>query len=110
MAKHDDRFDVPEKVQRAAREGLALHEEHKRGGTDAGLAMARKLAGGGPLTAEEVRHVAHYFPRHAGDNLAEDGKKDHELSNGYIAWQLWGGDAGREWSEDARDRLEREED
>ena len=36
-----------------------------------------------------------YFARHQGDNLSGTDPP----SAGYIAWLLWGGDAGRDWAE-----------
>jgi hypothetical protein len=96
-------YEVPAAVSRAAKKGLELHEQHGRGGTDVGVAMARKLSSGKNMSEEDVLHVSKYFPRHAGDNLDERGD---DPSNGYIAWMLWGGDAGREWSEGVKDKLE----
>lgn len=93
-----DKIGVPKKVQQNAREGLDLHGQYDRGGTDPGLGTARKLAKGEHLSLDEVKHIANYFPRHKGDNLDEDGSGDEKPSNGYIAWQLWGGDEGREWA------------
>ena len=61
--------------------------------------MARQLAKGGTISTEDALHVSKYFPRHAGDNLEQDGSDGQQPSNGYIAWLLWGGDTGREWSE-----------
>lgn len=85
-------YPVPEAVRQAARNGLALREKHGRGGTSVGAGTARLLADGGAVTADKVRHIARYFPRHAGDNLAD------KTSNGWIAWQLWGGHAARSWA------------
>lgn len=98
---------VPKGVQENAQRGLELRKEHGRGGTEVGMASARKLSKGGEVTAEFVRKVASYFPRHEGDNLDENGRGGKPISNGYIAWQLWGGDEGRRWSEAKRDELDR---
>lgn len=94
-------FAPPEAVQDAARRGLELRKEHGRGGTSVGLATARLLASGRRVSAAKVRHIARYFPRHAGDNL------DDKTSNGWIAWLLWGGHAGRAWSESIVRRLDK---
>ena len=94
-------INVPERVKKAAKVGLELHDEHGRGGTEVGLSMARKLASGRDLSEDDVRHVSQYFPRHSGDKLKDDGNDGHSVSNGHIAWMLWGGDAGRTWSEAA---------
>lgn len=98
--------EVPAKVSSAAKKGLELHREHGHGGTEVGLEMAEKLSSGHKISSEDVLHVSKYFPRHAGDNLEQDGSDGKTPSNGYIAWMLWGGDAGREWSEKLRAELE----
>jgi hypothetical protein len=104
MAKES--IAVPAKVRDAAKKGLELHEQFGRGGTDVGVAMAHKLSSGKALSLEDLRHVSQYFPRHAGDNLKEDGSDGKAPSKGYIAWLLWGGDAGREWSESHAEKAE----
>jgi hypothetical protein len=102
----DQRFKVPKAVQDNAKKALELHEAHGRGGTDVGVQMAQKLSSGADMSAEDVLHVAKYFPRHSGDNLDEDGKNGKAPSNGFIAWMLWGGDAGRDWSESTKTKIE----
>jgi hypothetical protein len=86
-------YPVPAAVKAAARDGLALHNRYGRGGTDVGLRTATVLSQKHAIVLEEVKKVSEYFPRHAVDNLHD------KTSNGWIAWQLWGGDAGRKWSE-----------
>ena len=94
--KYDDlNFKIPDGVKKNAQKGLDLRKEYNRGGTSVGLGTAKYLVKNVVATSEKIRHVANYFPRHAGDNLDE---KDPP-SNGYIAWLLWGGDSGRRWSE-----------
>lgn len=110
MANRAVDLGIPKNVQANAKRGLDLRAEHGFGGTKVGEATARLLAAGGTVTARKVRHISRYFPRHAGDNLDQDGKNGQPPSRGYIAWLLWGGDAGRTWSErivkalDAQDR------
>lgn len=87
------RYPIPIAVQQAATRALALRRQYGRGGTDVGMGTARRLARGGAVPFEFVKKVSEYFPRHAGDRL------DDPTSNGSIAWGLWGGDAGRRWSE-----------
>lgn len=92
-SRYDDlNFTIPSGVKKAAQSGLDLRKEHGRGGTSVGMATARYLVNNKVATPEKVRHIAKYFPRHAGDNL------DDKTSNGWIAWQLWGGNSGRSWS------------
>lgn len=86
-------FKIPAGAKANAKEGLELRKKFGRGGTSVGLATARYLVKNDVATPEKVRHIAKYFPRHAAiANL------DDKESNSYIAWQLWGGDAGRRWS------------
>lgn len=87
-----EKFSIPQSVQNNAKRGLELHKKFGRGGTGVGMNTARILSRGGSIGIEKVRHINRYFPRHAGDNL------DDKTSNGWIAWLLWGGDAGRRWS------------
>lgn len=91
-------FTIPEGVQKAAIRGLELRKKFKRGGTHVGLGTAKRLAKGGSISPQKVRHISKYFARHAGDNLHKKGRDGDPPSNGYIAWLLWGGDAGWRWS------------
>jgi hypothetical protein len=87
-----DSFPIPARVKRNAERGLELRKKFGRGGTDVGMNTARTLARGGSIGIEKVRHINRYFPRHAGDNLSD------KASNGWIAWQLWGGSAAWSWT------------
>jgi hypothetical protein len=46
------------------------------------------------VTLRDIVYIHSYFQRHAVDKLWQ---RDPP-SNGWIAWLLWGGDAGREWA------------
>lgn len=94
-------FDVPRAVADAARDGLALRARYGRGGTDVGAARAKQLSSGSPrVTLRDIVYIRSYFRRHAVDNLHQR----NPPSNGWIAWQLWGGYAGREWAEKLYER------
>ena len=88
----------PDNVQAAARRGLDLRAEQppsNRGGTVIGLARARQIANGQPVSLSTLRRMVSYFARHAVDKNGDGWGKD---SKGYQAWLLWGGDAGRAWA------------
>ena len=87
-------YDIPKEVADAARDGLALRAEYKRGSTNVGVRMAKLLESGKRLPFEKVKKISEYFPRHAKDNLTEK----NPPSNGWISWQIWGGDAAKTWS------------
>ena len=100
----DDPWTPPQAVQRAAEKGLKLREEFGRGGTMVGVARARDLSNGKRIPPETINRMLSYFARHEVDKQAEDFGNDDNPSPGYIAWLLWGGDAGQAWV----NRIERE--
>ena len=87
-------------MARAAQRALEWRREHGRGGTEVGVARARDLANRRRLSEQTVRRMKAYFDRHEVDSKA-DGWNAGERgfpSAGRIAWDLWGGNAGRGWS------------
>jgi hypothetical protein len=95
-------FSPPSSVRAAARRGLELRKKHGKGGLTtqeagkqgigSGVARAGDLAGGGKISFATIKRMAAFFSRH------EKNKSGGEDDAGYIAWQLWGGDAGRSWA------------
>lgn len=97
----------PEHVKAAARRALAWVQEFKRGGTERGRGMARKIARG-RLSRNDVLAISRYWPRHAIDAKGKNWDNLKRPSNGRIAWGLWGdsGDGrGRKWSEREAERI-----
>ncbi len=88
-------FTPPQAVRAAARRGLELREKYGRGGTAVGVARARDLSNGRGIPMDTISRMVSYFARHEVD---KHGKGWGEDSAGYIAWLLWGGDAGRSWA------------
>lgn len=94
-------FTIPKGAKEEAKRGLDWRKEFGRGGTDVGLNSARYILNNIEAGSEKVRHIAKYFPRHEVDKKAEGwrpGEKGYP-SNGRIAWALWGGEAGKTWSQ-----------
>jgi uracil-DNA glycosylase len=107
-------FSIPKGVQEQAKIGLDMVKEFGRGGTSVGRATARTLSSGGKISPSKARHIARYFPRHEVDLKTQDAKdylsgKSDKPTNGIIAWKLWGGDAGKRWSEKLVRQMDREE-
>jgi len=75
-----------------AARGLELREKHGKGGTSVGVARARDIKNRANLSPETVKRMHSFFSRHQGNQAG--GEDDA----GYIAWMLWGGDAGKAWS------------
>ena len=97
-----------------AARGLALREEHGRGGTEVGVARARDISNRANLSPETVGRMANFFSRHRVDLDAPAAKPGHDEypSAGVVAWLLWGGDpanpdeAGTAWADRKLEELE----
>ena len=91
----------------AAKAGLEMRRKHGRGGTEVGIARARDIVNGRNLSESTVKRMYSFFSRHEVDKKAEGfnpGEKSYP-SNGRIAWNLWGSDAGFAWSRAIVERL-----
>lgn len=99
---------APAAVAAAARKGLELRERFGRGGTDVGVHRAAQLAGGKPVSDDDIKAISSYFKRHAVDKQAKahDWGDESDPSAGYIAWLLWGGDAGETWADAEKAKLD----
>lgn len=99
----DDTYEPPQGVQNAAQRALEWIAEGLAGDgfTDVGRARASQLANGEPVSRETIGRMANYFGRHASDRNAEgfNAGEDGFPSPGRVAWDAWGGDAGRSWSQ-----------
>lgn len=95
-------FDLmaPADVAAVARRALALREEHGRGGTVVGATRANQLANRDVVSIDTIKRMVAYFDRHERDLRAPAARRGHPdyPSAGRIAWDLWGGDAGRAWA------------
>lgn len=103
-------FQPPQKVAEHAEKGLQLRDAFDRGGTDVGVARARDLKNRENLTPDTIDRMVSYFARHEVDKDADNFGNDDNPSAGYIAWLLWGGDAGRKWAKGIKDEMEKADD
>ena len=99
-------FRPPQEVADNGEKGLRLRREFNRGGTDVGVARGRDLKNRQDLSPETIQRMTSYFSRHAVDKEADDFGNDDNPSAGYVAWLLWGGDAGRDWAEETKKLME----
>jgi hypothetical protein len=102
MTLEKPHYIPPTPVASAAEKGLELRQKFHRGGTAIGIARARDLKNRRPVTDEVMKRMARYFARHRVDKRAENFGNDEDPSPGYIAWLMWGGDAGKTWAEGQR--------
>lgn len=103
-----DGYKPTQEMARVADRALEWRKEYGRGGTAVGVARARDIANRANLSSETVARMRSFFARH-GVNRSEH--HDAEEPDGgptawRIAWDLWGGDPARTWSE----RIGRQED
>jgi hypothetical protein len=100
-------FTPPKGVRDNAARALAVRAEKpesERGMTGVGIARARDLSNGRPVSEDTVRRMLAYFDRHQGD---KDGETWSEQGKGWQAWMGWGGDEGWRWARRIVDRLDR---
>lgn len=100
-----DDYVPPQSVQENARQGLLLREKWKRGGTHIGVARALELSSGSPIEPQMIFRMVSYFARHEVDKRSQNFGNLSCPSAGYIAWLLWGGDEGRIWAIDLKNRI-----
>lgn len=86
-------------MMEAAQQGLDYRSEYGRGGTPVGIARARDIVNGRNLSPDTVRRMKAFFDRHEKNRNSDAKEPDGGPTNGWIAWLLWGGDAGRTWAE-----------
>jgi hypothetical protein len=88
--------------------GLKWREEYGRGGTEVGVARARDISNKRNLSLDTIQRMNSYFSRHEVDKQAKGWNQGEEgfPSAGRVAWQLWGGDAGRDWAKRILERVE----
>jgi len=87
----------------AAQQGLDWRTEGLGGEglVEATITDARKMANRESLSESKVRRMPAWFARHAVDLEAPQNDPDNKdyPGAGRVAWQLWGGDAGRSWAD-----------
>lgn len=94
-------YNPPAGVQSAAKRALKWISEGKAGGgfTSVGRRRASQLASGKAVSRDTVARMKSYFARHTVDKQATGfnaGEKDFPTP-GRVAWDAWGGDAGKTW-------------
>ena len=101
LKEAEKQYKVPQGVQSAAKRALKWISDGKAGSgfTSVGRRRAAQLASGGSVSRDTVARMKSYFARHAVDKKATGfnaGEKGYP-SAGRVAWDAWGGDAGRAW-------------
>lgn len=93
-------YEVPEDVRAAAKRALGWISDGRAGDgfTSVGRNRARQLADGGPVGRDTLVKMRAYFARHGAQRGNHAALKDGEPTPWRVAWDAWGGDAGRTWA------------
>ena len=106
--KADGSHTPPKGVQEAAQRALEWIKDGQAGSgfTDVGRARAAQLASGSPVSEDTLARMRSYFARHEPDRKAEgfNAGEDGFPSAGRVAWDAWGGDAGKTWANSFADK------
>ena len=107
-----DTFVPPEGVAAAAKRALEWIKDGQAGGgfTDTGRARASQLANRNAVSKDTISRMVSFFARHEVDKKAQgfnQGEKGFP-SPGRVAWDAWGGDAGKSWSESVASKFNKE--
>lgn len=102
----------PQGVQDAAKRALDWISDGKAGDgfTGAGRNRAKTLAAGEGVSSETIGRMVNFFSRHEVDKKAtgfNSGEEGHP-SPGRVAWDAWGGDAGKSWAEKVHKQIKSE--
>lgn len=97
-----DSFVPPAGAAAAAKRAIKWIEEGKAGSgfTSTGRTRAGQIARREAISRDTVMRMVSFFARHEPDRKAEGfsaGEKGYP-SPGRVAWDAWGGDAGRSWA------------
>ncbi len=85
----------PQGVRDACRRGLELAPDYGGPGlTEGAKARARAMARGEAISNEQATRMSAWFARHDANYT----RQSSPPSPGYVAFLLWGGDAGRTWA------------
>lgn len=99
-------YNPPAGVASAAKRALAWIKDGKAGDgfTSVGRYRAEQLASGVGIGWDTVQRMRNYFGRHSNDSQATGFSSGEEgyPSPGRVAWDAWGGDAGRSWVNQAK--------
>lgn len=89
-----------DEMVRNTKRALEWRKEYKRGGTEVGVARARDISNQANLSVQTIKRMISYFARHEVDKKAKGFYASEEgfPSAGRVAWDLWGGDAGKSWA------------
>lgn len=116
MPKYNEEWFVPPKgVQNAAERGLKNRRKYGKGGLTnkqaseqgigSGVQRAVNLKNGNKVSPQTIKRMKSFFARHEKNKDSKN--PDGTPRAGKIAWDLWGGDAGKRWANSVANKMDR---
>lgn len=105
VLKAVETYKPTEEMARAATRALEWRQKYGRGGTAVGVKRANQLKNRENLTPTTIRRMYSFFSRHGNYRSTHYEFRDGEPTTWRIAWDLWGGDAGRTWATNIWEKL-----
>lgn len=100
--EQDTYNDYPAAAKANAKKAIKWKEEYGRdevkAGTPVGWARAHQLAKGENLSADTVARMSAFNRHRKNSKIATEYKDTPWKDRGYVAWLIWGGDAGVDWA------------
>lgn len=109
MAYKNIDFVPPKAVQQNAAKALDIRASKpasQRGMTSVGIARARDLSNGRPVSPDTIKRMVAYFSRHEVD---KQGSSWSEQGKGFQAWYGWGGDEGFVWAKRILEQMQKQD-
>ena len=97
-AKANETFKPTQEMATASARALEWRKKYGRGGTAVGVKRANQLVNRENLSLNTVKRMYSFFARHGNYRSTHYEFRDGEPTTWRIAWDLWGGDAGRTWA------------
>jgi hypothetical protein len=102
--------NYPQSATNNAKRMIAWKEKYKdevKGGTQVGWTRARQLADREALSLDTLKRVKSFLARHQKNAVINPKFKDTPWKdNGYVAYNIWGGESMRKWVNKFLDKLD----
>tara|TARA_B100001057_G_scaffold210456_2_gene210988 strand:+ start:321 stop:1721 length:1401 start_codon:yes stop_codon:yes gene_type:complete len=102
LNEEDSYDDYPAAAKKNAQMAIDWKEKYGRdevpAGTPVGWARAHQLAKGEKISADTVKRMSAFNRHRKNSSIAPEHKDTPWKDRGYVAWLIWGGDAGVDWA------------
>ena len=91
--------------RRSGKGGLSSQEAGKSG-IGSGVQRAVNLKNRNNIAPDTIQQMLNFFSRHEKNkDISKENQKTPWEDAGYVAWLLWGGDAGKKWAEGIKTKM-----